>query len=40
MKKYVYIKIVKPSILLGSTCAFQMNTSSHLKVDSNLNSRN
>jgi hypothetical protein len=39
-KKYVYIKIVKPSILFGLICTFQMNTSSHLKMDSNLNSTN
>jgi hypothetical protein len=38
--KEICIKIFGPSILLDSNCTFKMNINSHLKLDSNLNSRN
>jgi hypothetical protein len=38
--KKICIKIFGPSILLDSNGTFKMNINSHLKLDSNLNSRN
>jgi hypothetical protein len=38
--KEICIKMIGPSILFGSNCTFKMNINSHLKWDSNLNSRN
>jgi hypothetical protein len=39
--KEIWIKIIRPSILLGSMCTFKMSISSQLKkLNSNLNSRN
>ena len=38
--KEIWIKIIRPSILLGSMCTFKMSISSQFELDSNLNSRN
>jgi hypothetical protein len=38
--KEKYIKIIGPSILLGSICTFKISTSSQIELNSNLNHRN